>query len=100
MDQLEILGVVSANLPCNVLPVVKFLLFLYFGLKMPHVICVDSDEVLGINFLSRILIHLLPVRCADIDDCLIQVFDEFLGIVSGAGATPTGALVSASAYAY
>ena len=79
MKKFKILGVVSADLPQNMLPVAKVLLFLYFGLKMTRVLCVDGNEVLGINFLNPVSVKLLPVRCAVIDACLVQILNEFFG---------------------
>ena len=79
LDQFWILVVVSTNIPRNVLPVVKAWSFLYFGLKMPRIICVDGDEVLGIKFLRCVLVYISPVRCTGIDACLVRIYDRFFG---------------------
>ena len=43
LDKFEIFGIISTNVPRDVLPVVKVRSFLYFNIKMPRVIHVDGD---------------------------------------------------------
>ena len=97
LDKFEIFGIISTNVPRDVLPVVKVQSFLYLGLKIPRVLCIDGDEVLGIHFLRRILVQLLPVGCAGIYACLVWIFDEFPAIISVDGVAPPGAVGGDSA---
>ena len=64
---------------------------------MTRVIRVDGDEVLGIKLLFRVLVQLLPARCAGIYACLVWIFDEFPAIRSGDGVAPPGAVGGDSA---